>query len=205
MPEEQPNDQRALVLIDNGYLGAILRDEFSEQRINYQKLSDGVCHGYERLRTYVYDCPPYQSNPSTFAERQMLASKQAFFESLNRLPATEVRQGKLRPRGNGVFVQKGVDILLAIDLVLLAAKRRINRAFLFAGDADFVPAVKVAKSEGVSVTLYHSSGLQQSPDGRYHKKYSDELWLACDHRIPITSGLISAWKFEPRSTSERRF
>jgi len=193
-PQSNAQPRRAVVLIDNGYLAAILRDEFSSQRISYQKISDGICQGYERLRTYVYDCLPYQSNPPSTTERLLLAGKQKFFDSLRRLSATDVKFGKLRPREGGHFVQKGVDIRLAIDLVQLASKRQIQAAFLIAGDADFVPAVEIAKAEGVSVTLYHSSGLQRDSQGHYHKKYSDELWTACDYRVPITSGLISVWR-----------
>jgi len=33
---------------DNGYLSAILRDEFGEVRVDYHKLSETVCKGYPR-------------------------------------------------------------------------------------------------------------------------------------------------------------
>jgi hypothetical protein len=55
---------RGLVLIDNGYLSAILRDEFGSARVDYLKLSEAICKGYYRLRTYVYDCLPIPKQPS---------------------------------------------------------------------------------------------------------------------------------------------
>lgn len=184
---------KAIVLIDNGYLSAILRDEFSSARIDYLKLSEEISKGFLRLRTYVYDCLPYQGSPPTQFQSQLLAGKQRFFHSIGQLPSFEVRLGKQRPRGTE-FVQKGVDVLLAIDMIRLSSKQQIHKAFLIAGDGDYVPVVKATKDEGVSVTLYHSVGLQTMSDGRQMKKYSDELWQACDDRFPIAQALVNKVK-----------
>jgi len=71
---------------------------------------------------------------------------------------------------------------------------------LIAGDADYVPVVKASKDEGVSVTLYHSGAMQTTADGRQLKKYSDELWQACDERKEITQALVDKVKI---SSDER--
>ncbi len=185
---------RAIVQIDNGYLSAILRDEFSETPISYRKLSDALSQGYFRLRTYVYDCLPYQYQNPTEEQRRLYSGKDAFFASLRKEQAFEVRLGKLRPRPGGAFVQKGVDILLAIDLVRLASKSQIQKAILVAGDADYTPVVRAARDEGVSIHLYHSGGDQTLPDGRKVRKYSDELWQSCDERTVIDPNLINSCK-----------
>lgn len=190
---------KAIILIDNGYLSAILRDEFNSTRIDYLALSEEISRGFLRLRTYVYDALPYQANPPTPYQSQLLASKQRFFYSIGQLPSFDVRFGKQRPRGT-VYVQKGVDILLAIDMIRLSSKQQIHKAFLIAGDADYVPVVKASKDEGVSVTLYHSGAIQTTADGRQHKKYSDELWQACDERKEITQALVDKVKI---SSDER--
>ena len=176
------------MLIDNGYFSAILRDEFQEQRVDYLTFSQSICQGYLRLRTYVYDALPYQANPPTPEQSRLYASKTKFFETIKRLPSFEVRFGRQRPRPGG-YIQKGVDVLLAIDLVRLSSKGQIQKAFLVAGDADFAPVVRAAKDEGVIVKLYHSEGLQEA-NGRMLKKYSDELWRECDEREPMTKSLI---------------
>jgi len=184
---------RAALLIDNGYLSAILRDEFGEPRIDYLKLSDVICEGYYRLRTYVYDCLPYKSDPPTIEQQKLYAGKVKFFNALKKLPSFEIRFGKQRPRGID-FIEKGVDVLLAVDLVRLSLKSQIQKAFLLAGDADYVPAVKAAKDEGVSVTLYHSISVQDV-GGRKLLKYSNELWDACDERESIDNDLVNRCKF----------
>lgn len=49
--------------------------------------------------------------------------------------------------------QKGVDIKLGIDLASIAYKRLADRVVLITGDADFVPAAKLARREGLDVVL----------------------------------------------------
>ena len=186
---------RAIVLLDNGYLSAILRDEFGSARVDYLKLSSIICANYHRLRTYVYDCMPYQGNPPTDEQKTLYAGKQKFFNALLKLPSFDVRFGKQRPRGEGVYIQKGVDVLLTVDLVRLSSKAQVQKAFLVAGDGDYVPAVKAAKDEGVSVTLYHSNSFVVSYSGHKMPKYSNELWGVCDDRKPIDSTLIEQCRF----------
>ena len=76
--------------------------------------------------------------------------------------------------------------MLGVDLVLLAAKQSINEAILVAGDSDFIPAITVAKSEGVLVKLYHGA--------RPHSDLKQEA----DERIQITQGLVDTIRRQPR-------
>ena len=49
--------------------------------------------------------------------------------------------------------QKGVDMKLGLDVASLAFKRQVDQIVLVAGDADFVPATKLARREGIDVVL----------------------------------------------------
>ena len=49
--------------------------------------------------------------------------------------------------------QKGVDMRLGLDLVSLALKRLVDQVVVITGDSDFVPAIKIARSEGVEIIL----------------------------------------------------
>lgn len=49
--------------------------------------------------------------------------------------------------------QKGVDIKIGIDIASIAYKRLADRVVLITGDADFVPAAKLARREGLDVVL----------------------------------------------------
>jgi uncharacterized LabA/DUF88 family protein len=176
---------RAAVLIDGAYLDFTLRDEFNLARIGYELLSQSLTEGLEPLRTYYYHCLPYQSNPPTPEESERFGQRQRFYAALSRLPRYEVRLGELAlrgrdDRGQPIFQQKRVDILLGVDLVLLSARRQITHAILVAGDSDYLPAVTAAKNEGVLVRLVH---------GSVHRPHRD-LWDAADERVRLTQELI---------------
>lgn len=49
--------------------------------------------------------------------------------------------------------QKGVDMRIGVDVASLAFKKQVDQIVLFAGDADFVPAAKLARREGIDFIL----------------------------------------------------
>lgn len=178
---------RIAIFIDGAYVQNVLKEEFGAAKIDFGRLSQTIAStlGKERLRTYYYDCLPWQSNSPSAEERDRFGKKQGFFAALERNPRFEVRQGRVEFRGkdgsgNPILQQKRVDILMGVDLALLAAKHQISDAVVLAGDSDFLPAIVAAKSEGVVIHLYHG----QNP----HR----DLHTACDERIRITQTLIDS-------------
>ncbi len=180
---------RTAIFIDGGYLEKIIKNEFLEVPIDFVKLVDVLRDGKELLRTYYYNCLPYQSNRPTPEESQRFAKKESFFSYLRRIPRFSIRLGKLAYRGTNegkkIFEQKGIDTLLSIDIVNLAATKQVSNIVLLAGDSDYVPAVEVAKIHGVGIILYHSQKTVS---------YHIDLWMACDERIPINQGIINKIK-----------
>jgi uncharacterized LabA/DUF88 family protein len=51
------------------------------------------------------------------------------------------------------FRQKGVDMRLGLDIASLAYQHNVNQIVLISGDADFVPAAKLARRSGIDVIL----------------------------------------------------
>lgn len=69
--------------------------------------------------------------------------------------------------------QKGVDMRLGLDVASMAFKKQVNQIVLVAADADFVPAVKLARREGIDVVLDPMKGsaakdLVEHSDGIRH-------------------------------------
>jgi len=181
---------RIAVFIDGGYLEKIIKNEFGEVTIDFSRLVEALVGGRELLRTYYYNCLPYQSNPPTREESERFARKERFFSYLRRLPRFSVRLGKLAYRGVGAdgqkeFEQKGIDTLLSIDMVNLAATKQVSNIILLAGDSDYIPAVEVVRTHGVGVILYHSQN---------RRSYHMDLWQVCDERFPIDENLINKIK-----------
>lgn len=174
---------RIATFIDGAYLDFILRDEFASARIDYALLAKKISEPYELLRTYYYNCLPYQSNPPTPDEKIRFGQKQSFFDRLNKFPRFEVRLGRLAwrgvdPNGKPILEQKRVDLMLGLDLALLSFKHQITHAAILAGDSDFIPAIQVAKDEGVLIHLYH---------GRHPH---NELWDVADERVRMDKDFI---------------
>lgn len=66
-------------------------------------------------------------------------------------------KGKHQPlKPNDVILskeQKGVDMRIGIDVATLSLKRIVERIVLISGDIDMVPAIKLARREGIQVVL----------------------------------------------------
>lgn len=172
------------VFIDGGYLTKVIR-LCGGHHIDYHRLAVWACQGDNHFRTYYYDCLPYQSSLATDEERRRISDKQKFFSALDRGPRTIVRLGTLVYRGTDdsgspIFVQKKVDLLIGLDISTLVLKNRVSNIALLTGDSDFIPAVEMARREGIIVRLVHG------PTRSYHQ----DLWNAVDERLEITAEVL---------------
>tara|TARA_Y100000310_G_scaffold258387_1_gene266776 strand:+ start:480 stop:713 length:234 start_codon:yes stop_codon:yes gene_type:complete len=72
-----------------------------------------------------------------------------------------------------------VDVLMSIDIIDMCFDKQIQHVILVAGDADFVPAVRKAKSHGAVVHLfYHPNSVH------------NELLDIVDEAYVIDEGLV---------------
>ncbi len=177
------------VFLDAGYVDKVIKLDFGNIRIDYHKLVLAMAAPDELLRTYYYNCLPYQSNPPTEEENKRYAAAHRFITKLKSLPRFEVRLGKLAKRGedkNGkpIFLQKRVDCMFGVDMALLAGKGKITNVAIFTGDSDLIPAMEAVKREGVLVSLWHGTNAATSAPGR-------EILEVADERHPITQELIN--------------
>ena len=179
---------KAAVFIDGGFFAKVL-DDMGKPRIDFERLSDIMCEGNRRLRTYYYDCLPYQSDHPTPEERERYSKKSKWLDRLLLLPRFEVRLGRLSPR----FEQKGVDILFSVDLVRMSWARQIDRAVLITGDSDFIPAVNAAKETGVIVELYYYISPNDGGPSTHQELISQPSLKPGDKRIK-KKGRWQFWK-----------
>lgn len=156
-PKKQFN-RRIASFIDGGYLAQLTAAE--RLSVDFGVLAQTLAGEIDILRTSYFDCLPYLGVDASPEDRERFASKHRFFTALSHLPRFQVRLGKLEFRGydeNGrpTYAQKRVDADLASQLAVLAAKQMVTDISLVAGDSDFIPAIEIAKAEGVAVHLFH--------------------------------------------------
>ncbi|WP_372437754.1 NYN domain-containing protein [Pseudomonas chlororaphis subsp. aureofaciens] len=85
-------------------------------------------------------------------------------EKISMLLKGEIQIGELTE--NDVTMetrQKGVDMRIGVDVASLSFKKQVDQIVLIAGDADFVPAAKMARREGIDFIL--DPMWQNIPDG----------------------------------------
>lgn len=120
------------VHLDGGYLGPWMAAHLTTRG------------GIAVRRSYVYDAEHNPTHPDYKAQRED-------FDRLAEQPNIRLRLGYLVERKPGTpkarLEQKGVDTLLVLDLVRLAQQQAYDTAVLFAGDRDFVEAVRVVADD----------------------------------------------------------
>jgi len=194
---------RLAIFIDGGYYNA-LAEEHYHVRIEFPKFVERIKdivaaqtpEPLDILRTFYYDCLPYQSKNPTSDEGQRYGKKLGFLNYLESLPRVEVRKGRLAYRGTKtggekIFQQKKVDLLLGLDVAQQSLKGHITHVALVAGDGDYCPAVEFAKSQSVCVWLFH--GPNASPTTK-KGTYAMDLWSSCDERTEIDQEFIDKTK-----------
>ena len=180
---------KCAIYIDGGYLDNVLQNDYGAARVDMGKLAEKASKNDELLRAYYYHCMPYQSNPPTDEESLRFNAKRRFIDAISHIPRFQVRLGKLQfqgetTQGRSIFVQKRVDMMLGVDMALLAIKHRVDRIVLLTGDSDTIPAVEAVKPEGVVVTLLHGPLKGRAPPSR-------ELYKLVDERVEIDVDFVN--------------
>ena len=135
------------------------------------------------LRIYFYDCPPatgiynypiskkpydLETTPAYKYGTQLLADlkRSDFFavrEGILKISGWKLRNiQKSLKAGNTTFkdkdfalnmVQKGVDVKIGIDMAWISFEKISERILFVTGDSDFIPAIKLARRNGIQVFL----------------------------------------------------
>ena len=179
---------RTCVFVDGGYFQKVLEKDFQRARVDFDRLGPVLAQRYEPLlRTYYYNCPPYQSADPSPQERRLVGNADRFYHALRKIANLEVRLGRLafrghsRDTGEAIFEQKRVDVQLAVDLLQLSYSRQIATAVVVAGDSDFIPVFQAAKDLAVRIVLYH---------GRNNPAHN-ELVETADEAVILTSEVVN--------------
>ena len=85
--------------------------------------------------------------------KELLKDKQDLIEAMDLCNSCKpiVEENLLGAIGNVKKKEKGVDIMIAIDVVEHALNNKAEAIILVSGDADFIPALELAKNNNVEI------------------------------------------------------
>ena len=160
---------RTMIFIDAGYFTKywvqkicnIPRDQYNYRQFSIKLATNSysTLSNSRLIRTYYYDGQYPDTNQSQFQEQKK------FHDWLDRAMGNfEVKCGQLVKQNDGDWEQKGVDTIMAIDMISKAYRDQYDVAILVSGDADHIPAVKEVKNSGKQVygVYFDSDKISQS-------------------------------------------
>ena len=171
-------ESRVAIFIDGSNLYHALRSNFRRHDLNFTEFTSKLCGSRRLFRTYYYNVlqDPAQ-RPDGHREQQ------EFLDILRKTPYLEVRLGSTKV-AQGVLVEKGIDIMLATDLLYFAWNDFYDVAVLVSGDSDFAYALQAVKNMGKHAEVaYFESGISKDllnvADNRHllNRSFFTGLWV----------------------------
>jgi len=167
-----------MIFIDGSNLYHVLMRNCGRYDLYFSKFATKLANKRKIERIFYYNVRQELEGKITIPEQQ-----KKFLSTLNRIPNIEVKLGIWKEQ-NGSIVEKGVDVLLATDLVLNAAKNKFDTAIIVSGDGDFFPAIESVQAEGkrVEVAAFQSNISKETNKAcdkliKLHKFYFNNLWI----------------------------
>jgi uncharacterized LabA/DUF88 family protein len=176
-PNEDHNSDRIAIFIDGSNLYHSLDEHCHRFDLDFKIFTDKLCDTRSLYRVYYYNVLRDQDR-----NHQAYQDQQKFLSALYTTPFLEVRLGSSKIRGD-TAVEKGVDIMIATDLLQMAWNDLYDTAVLVSGDGDYTYAVQSVKNLGkhVEVAAFSSNlawELANIADDRvlFTPEYFSNLW-----------------------------
>tara|TARA_Y100000590_G_scaffold100986_1_gene114764 strand:- start:33 stop:683 length:651 start_codon:yes stop_codon:yes gene_type:complete len=176
-PNENHESDRLAIFIDGSNLYHSLDEHCHRFDLDFKMFSDKLCDNRSLYRVYYYNVLRDQDR-----NHQAYQDQQKFLGALYTTPFLEVRLGSSKVRGD-TAVEKGVDIMIATDLLQMAWNDLYDTAVLVSGDGDYTYAVQAVKNLGKHVEIAAFSSnlaweLANIADNRilFTPEYFTDLW-----------------------------
>jgi len=165
--------ERVAIFIDGSNLYHGLKNHFRRQDLNFTNFVNKLLGSRTLFRTYYYNVLQDQAKwPDTHKEQH------DFLGIVNKTPYLEIKLGSTKV-AQGVPVEKGIDIMLASDLLNFAWHNLYDVAVLVSGDADFAYALQMVKNMGKHVEVAY-----------FETAVSKDLLDIADFRHPLNQAFF---------------
>jgi uncharacterized LabA/DUF88 family protein len=135
--------KRVMIFIDGSNFYYSLKKSFNKTKIDFEKFCNYLTLNDDLIKIKYYNSPLYMEDDEEEYKKQ-----QRFFDHLKEIQLIEIYLGRLEKRPDGKKAEKGVDVKLAIDLIVNAYRDNYDVAILVSNDADFIPAIEEVKNIG---------------------------------------------------------
>ena len=186
-PIIEADSSRISIFIDGSNLYHSLEENCHRFDLDFSAFADKLCRGRTLYRIYYYNMlRDSERNANAYQEQQK------FLGALYSTPYLEVRLGTAKMRGD-ITVEKGIDIMVATDLLRLAWEDRYDVAILVSGDGDFAYAVQAVKDLGKHVEV-----------AAFQSNLSWELGNVADNRELFTNDYFKSLWSKKKPTNTRK-
>ncbi len=168
--------ERVVVMFDGSNFYHILKNKNVEihgtLKYQYRKIAEWLANGRDLLeiRYYVGVAKFDKNNPAQ--SQKIVSSQQKLFAELAKQGVKLVRGYMMK--NDGVYHEKGVDVKLAIDMVIDAYEDVTDSIIMISSDTDLLPAVEKVIKLGKKIEYV---GLSYRPSFGLMKKVSETKLL----------------------------
>jgi uncharacterized LabA/DUF88 family protein len=169
-------EDRVAIFIDGSNLYHSVQNNFGRHDLNFTEFANKLSAGRRLFRIYYYNV---LQDPAQYPESHR--EQQDFLDVLRKTPYLEIRLGSTK---KALGVEKGIDVMIATDLLYFAWSGFYDVAILVSGDADFAYAIQAVKNMGKHVEVaYFESGISKDlldiSDNRHalDRDFFKDLWV----------------------------
>ena len=126
--------------------------------IDLSQLLDKVLKGTKIYRKNQYSARLKQYKETPKKSKELIQKQRALKTKLEKQGFDFIMSGNVRPqkvvinrKSKVIFKEKGVDVRIAVDLVVAACDKKIKTAIICSSDSDLQPAIREIKNRGVRV------------------------------------------------------
>jgi uncharacterized LabA/DUF88 family protein len=171
--EKEISQKRVAIFIDGGnFYRKIRKDDLIPKgtQFNYVKFAEFLAKG-RPVATKCYYIGIVRNHDNTAKSQKMVESQQKLLTGLEN-DGYEIKKGKIVY--DNKIREKGVDVQLAIDLVIGAVENLYDIAIIVSSDTDLIPAIKYIKSKGKIVEYV---GFSNAPSFGMIKEANERILL----------------------------
>jgi len=147
-------NERLLILIDGSNFYFRLKDlklpKYKVTEFDFNAFAKWLARG-RQIKSRNYYIGVIRAKQNDEKAQKLRMNQQRLFSHLKSKDNKFVVVGGYLMKNDGVYHEKGVDVRMAVDLVVGACEDKYDTAILLSSDTDLLPAIQYAQKRGKKV------------------------------------------------------